>query len=279
MNIPRELPQLYSSGRILPFIGAGVPRSVEWTEKDENRRGPLWHEMIDEAARQLGFEQPNLIRVRGTDLQVLEYFKLVKEDIAPLANWFLLRMQPPDEAIRQSPILSELAQLTLCHSYYTTNYDDFLERALKLNGRDPHVVATESHMGGVGRVRPQVVKFHGDLNNPSHMVITESDYERRLAFTTAMDLRLRSDVLGRAVLFLGYSFRDPNVAYLFRLVDEHFHHLAVNPTGRRAYIVVAEPSDFETRLYGARNIEVIGVSGASLAEDTAAVLRALRGVR
>ena len=92
-----------------------------------------------------------------------------------------------------------------------------------------------------------------------------------------MDFRLRSDVLGRAVLFLGYSFRDPNVAYLFRLVNEHLDKLAVNPTGRRAYIVVADPSDFETRLYRARNIEVIGVSGRALADETAAVLRDLTG--
>ena len=35
------------------------------------------------------------------------------------------------------------------------------------------------------------------------------------------------------------------------------------------------PSDFETRLYRARNIHVIGVSGAALADQTAAVLRGL----
>ena len=65
--------------------------------------------MIDEAARQLGVDPPQLIRTRGTDLQLLEYFKLVKEDIAPLTNWLLLNMQPPDPAIHNSPVLRALA--------------------------------------------------------------------------------------------------------------------------------------------------------------------------
>src|SRR5207247_6449723 len=107
--------------------------------------------------------------------------------------------------------------------YYTTNYDHFLERAVTLHGRNPIAVATEAQMGHLGASRPQIVKFHGDFNHPPQMVVTESDYEKRLAFETEMDFRLRSDVLGRAVLFLGYSFRDANVAYLFRLVNEYFH--------------------------------------------------------
>ncbi|MCY4107572.1 MAG: SIR2 family protein [Chloroflexi bacterium] len=208
---------------------------------------------------------------------MLEYFRLVREDIAPLTNWLVANMQAPDDAIRRSPVLDALANLTLCQHYYTTNYDDFLERALRLAGRAADTVALETHLTGVPSSRPQVVKFHGDLNHPSRMVVTESDYEKRLAFRTAMDFRLLSDVLGRAVLFLGYSFRDPNVAYLFRLVNERLDKLAANPAGRRAYIVVADPSDFETRLYRARNIEVIGVSGGDLAGETAAVLRELTG--
>ena len=233
--------------------------------------------MVDQAARQLGFDQPDLIRTRGTDLQVLEYFKLVNEGVAPLTNWLFLNMQAPDAAIQESPVLSALAGLRQCQLFYTTNYDDFLERALRLAGRPANTVATEAHIGTLPSDGPQVVKFHGDLNTPDRMVVTESDYEKRLALSTAMDFRLRSDVLGRVVLFLGYSFRDPNVAYLFRLVNEHLDRLVVNPSGRRAYIVVPDPSDFETRLYRARNIEVIGVNGGAIAEETATVLHELTG--
>ena len=72
-----------------------------------------------------------------------------------------------------------------------------------------------------------------------------------------MDLTLRSDILGRAILFVGYSFRDPNIAYLFRTVNEKFSSLPHSFAGRRAYIVVTNPSDFELQLFQERKIEVI----------------------
>jgi SIR2-like domain len=108
------------------------------------------------------------------------------------------------------------------------------------------------------------------------MVLTESDYEERLSFNSAMDLRLFSDLLNRTVLFIGYSFRDPNVAYLFRRINSWFDKLPHSESGRRAYIIVSEPSDFERRLFRARNIEVISV-GPNLTSAVAGLLEEIRG--
>lgn len=275
-SIPRELYRLYAHGQIIPFIGAGVSMSVTWQDGNgRQKRGVSWREMVDQAIEQLGFSPPELLRARGTDLQILEYFKLLHEGIAPLTNWMFAEMRAPDEALEQSALLSAIASMRACNVYYTTNYDAFLERSLRLNGREPIVISTETQMGQPQAGRTQVVKFHGDFDHPREMVVTESDYEKRLAFTTPMDFRLRSDILGRAVLFLGYSFRDSNVAYLFRLMNDFFDALPVNPTGRRAYIVVPDPSDFEIRLFRARNIEVIPISGRDMTGDTADFLREL----
>src|SRR3954463_4230371 len=91
-----------------------------------------------------------------------------------------------------------------------------------------------------------------------------------------MDLRLWSDLLNRSVLFLGYSFRDPNVAYLFRQVKERFARLPNTSSGRRAYIVVQDPSQFERRLFQERNIEVIHIDGRGRTEAVAALLNDIR---
>ena len=122
----------------------------------------------------------------------------------------------------------------------------------------------------------EIIKFHGDWNHPDRMVLTESDYERRMAFSEPMDLRLWSDLLNRSVLFLGYSFRDPNVAYLFRQVKERFERLPNTSSGRRAYIVVQDPSQFERRLFQERNIEVIPIDGKGRTEAVAEILNDIR---
>lgn len=249
--------------------------SVEWRDGERMLRGPSWEEIVNQAAVELGFEVPQLIRARGTDLQILEYFKLKFNGHTRLTNWLLKNMDPPDEAIKSSAIHSELANMQSCSIIYTTNFDDFIERSFKLHGRPHQVVAIEEHMRTAAGTT-EIVKFHGDWNHPDRMVLTESDYERRMAFSEPMDLRLWSDLLNRSVLFLGYSFRDPNVSYLFRQVKERFARLPNTSSGRRAYIVVQDPSQFERRLFQERNIEVIPIDGKGRTEAVAAILNDIR---
>ena len=276
MFIPPQLRKLYEDGRLLPFVGAGISMSVAWTQEGIRRRGPSWSELVDEAARQLGFEMPELARIRGTDLQILEYFKVKNQgEFAKLTNWMVKNMSAPDDALRDSTIHRELALMDKCEVFYTTNFDDFLERGLAVHGRQCDVVASEADMG-LRTSGCEVVKFHGDLNHPNMMVLSESHYEERLAFKAAMDYRLRSDVLGRAVLFIGYSFRDPNVSYLFRLVNEQFKTLPISLSGKRAYIATPDPSDFEISLFDQRNIEVLATSGSDMTDGITELLRAIR---
>jgi SIR2-like domain len=237
--------------------------------------GCRW-ENVDEAAKRLGFADPDLLRMRGTDLQILEYFRLKNYGFADLTHWLYAEMRPPDDALRDSPIHAALATLELCKLYYTTNYDDFLERAFELHGRVAHKVAVEAHMGHWAGApgECEILKFHGDLSFPSEMVLSDSDYEKRLKLMSPMDHRLKADMLGRTLLFIGYSFRDWNVAYLFRLINETQETLPGAPLGPRAYIIVPEPSDFERRLFLERNIEVIPV-GLNLTADVAVILDGL----
>ena len=235
-----------------------------------------------EAARQLGFGDPDLLRVRGTDLQILEYYREKKGNFAELTNWLVREMEAPDAALKASPIHTALAGLDLCKVIYTTNYDDFIERALTLAGTNAVALANEAHFAEAHRTsrrRPadlrRVVKFHGDLKTPEVMVLSESEYEERLRLLTPMDAQLQSDLLGRAVLFVGYSFRDPNIAYLFHRVNEERAGLPESQYGRRAFIAIADPSDFERTLFKRRNIDVIPVRGTHQADDVAELLRDL----
>ncbi len=270
-----DLRRLYRDGRLLLFVGAGVSASVEWNDGRRSYRGPTWDEVVRYAAHELGFTKASLLRARGTDLQILEYFKLNFNGYAKLTNWLVREMNPPDEVLGASVIHQELAKMTSCRLIYTTNFDDFIERSFGLHKRVHKVVAVERHMGPEEGVT-EVVKFHGDWNHPTQMVLTESDYEKRMEFTSPMDLRLWSDLLNRTVLFVGYSFRDPNVAYLFRLVKERFAGLADTAGGYRAHIVVEEPFRFERSLFQERNIQVIPIDSGDRTGQVANLLEQIR---
>lgn len=284
VNCPPQLRALYQEGRLIPFIGAGISASISWTQNGNAHHGPTWAELVDQAARLVGFDDPELLRVRGTDLQILEYFKLKKHDeIGELVTWLVQNMNPSDADLKASPILAELAAMERCQMIYTTNYDDFVERALRAHGRGCTRIAIEGHVADTLKSRAEgdgvsceIIKFHGDLTAIETMVLSDADYERRLTLQAVMDQRLRSDMLGRAVLFLGYSFRDWNVSYLFRLVNDTFHDLPASSGGRRAYIAVTDPSDFEYTLFRARNIEVIPITSRTRTEDLACLLQQIR---
>lgn len=273
----------YREGRLVPFIGAGASMAVEWEEEGTTRRGISWAELVDHAALLLGYDNADLLRVRGTDLQILEYYAQKNEgETAELRNWIAQTLTATDEVLRQSLVHSALARLTRCPVMYTTNYDNYIERSLELAGHKAATVAVERHIAEVLRADAdetdkaiQVVKFHGDLNNPDWMVLSESDYDRRMRFEGVEDRRLTADALGRVVLFIGYSFRDANVSYLFRLINDALGPLPLDSTGRRAYILIPDPSDFEIVLYRARNIEVIPIRSEHMSADTAAILERL----
>ena len=212
-----------------------------------------------------------ILRVRGSDIQILEYFRLKSHGHGKLRSWLDRTMQPPDNALKSSLIHTALVGLNKCNVIYTTNYDNYIERCFNLAGRPNHVVALEAHMSPQD-ARCEIIKFHGDLDFEETMVLSESDYEKRLQLRSPMDYRLRADVLNRALIFIGYSFSDWNVAYLFRLVNDEFKALPDSTYGSRAYIIVPDPSDFEMRLFGARNIEVIPVSSFTREKDIAHIL-------
>ncbi len=274
MTCPHDLRRLYREKRVIPFIGAGASMSVSWA--GGAKRGPSWEAMVDEAARLLGCNNENLLRLRGNDLQILEFFKIMNHELAPLTNWLSHQFSEATDAdILSSAIHAELVQLDRCSIYYTTNYDDFIERALKKSGRNAHIVSGE-HTIAHDRMVVEVIKFHGDFNNLKEMVVSESQYMERMRLESPMDFKLRGDMLGLAVLFIGYSFRDPNVNYIFHIVNRLFANLPHSATGRRAYIVLPEPSEFERRLFNERNIDVIPIGAEDITDNVAAVIREMR---
>ncbi len=107
---------------------------------------------------------------------------------------------------------------------YTTNFDDLLERAFAAEGRPYQAVASArdlhewrlDEVDGAFVPRFPIYKLHGSLDRPETLVLGESDFHRRAGLAShPIDLRFCSDVVGRELLLVGYSFSDPNVRWLW----------------------------------------------------------------
>ena len=268
---PPELKRLYRDGRVLPFVGAGASMSVSWMLHGKKVTGPSWREMVAEACHQLGYEDAELLRMRGSDLQILEYFAIKKGNFAPLTNWLVRRLNASEDDLSASRLHRALARLDNCGVFYTTNYDDFVERSIEISGRKAKAITSERDMTFERKI-VQVVKFHGDFNAPDKMVFSENHYYQRMRLDSPLDLKFRSDLLNRAALFIGYSFTDLNIGLLFEQMNSALSTLPDSTTGKRAFIIAHNPSDFEYSLFNKRNITIIPTSGDDRTSATSEVL-------
>jgi len=115
------------------------------------------------------------------------------------------------------------AALAACNfdTIYTTNFEHHIEEALRDSGRPARALARlGDFMDPCPRDTCRVIKFHGDIGAPETIVLTEAQFFDRFRLEAAPDQCLRADMLSKSFLFLGYSFSDVNIRYIWYRMDQ-----------------------------------------------------------
>ena len=112
-----------------------------------------------------------------------------------------------------------LAKLPI-RNYWTTNFDTLIEDALTNICEQRDIMKTnESFISAEERRDNVVYKLHGDINEPQGIVILQDDYEKysisHCNFVTALENELATN----SILFLGYSFSDPDIKNILNIVN------------------------------------------------------------
>jgi len=199
-----QLIQAYKDRRLILFVGAGVSMALGL---------PSWRQLIDRMAVELGFDS-DIYRTFGSDLTLAEYYRISKGQIGSLRSWMDREWHPPSIDISKSRV-HELIATSDFDLIYTTNYDRWLESAFDCHQKAYSKITSVSDLVTAARDKTQIIKFHGDFDDDLSIVLDETSYFERLEFESPLDIKLRSDVLGRSVLFIGYSLNDINIRYLF----------------------------------------------------------------
>ncbi|KYF70400.1 hypothetical protein BE15_11450 [Sorangium cellulosum] len=182
----------------------------------------MWKELMGWMGAALGFE-PALFELHGLPPQLAGFFAReceggVDSFIAEMRARFHAR--EVDERRRSSRQHKALARRDFT-TIYTTNFEHHIEEALRDAGKP---VVALSKFDDFARCPAQgvcqVIKFHGDLDWPETVVLTESQYFSRLRLEAAPDQRLRADLLSNSFLFLGYSFSDVDIRYIWYRMEQ-----------------------------------------------------------
>jgi hypothetical protein len=242
----KQLLASFEEGNVILFVGAGVSMNLGL---------PSWDSLIDKIAGDLDYD-PEIYKTFGDHLALAEYYRLKMGSIGPLRSWMDRNWHAPDIDVSTSKIHEHIAKAEF-PIIYTTNYDRWLECALDHYQKPYTKISSVADLTKVNDNSTQIVKFHGDFDDDKSIVLDETSYFERLGFETPLDIKLRSDVLGKSVLFIGYSLADVNIRFLFYKLSMLWkaHHLgAAQP---KSYVFSPKPNPVQEKILGQWGIEMI----------------------
>lgn len=229
-RIPRKLIEAVEAGRLIPFIGAGV--SAQSGLNFPNWRGlltglkqtALQSEWISEEE---AAEIENLFS-RGQYLMAAEELRY-RLPVDEYESFLLEKFDPPDA--RPAEIHRQLFRIGP-PLIVSTNYDRLLEDAFASRYERSAMVYTHQDAPSVQRLlqsgnrsgRPAIFKIHGTIADVEGIVLSERDYRKLLYESPGYRLVLSAIFLTHVVMFLGFSFEDPELRLLLEQHRESLKH-------------------------------------------------------
>jgi len=227
------------SGQCTPFLGAGACYGEL----------PLASEIAENWAKDYGYPMKDF-----TDLARVAEFLAIKDPLAPkekLRKRF--KTVPTPDFMKEDEPHGVLADLPF-PIYITTNYDDFMEQALKSRNKDPKSEVCLWYPYPSNKKppsvfdsdyvptpeKPVVFHLHGRIDIPDSLVLTEDDYLDFLKKISEEQALLPPPIeeafTANSLLFLGYWLADWNFRVIFRSLKSYL--------GGKASAVATCPSNW-----------------------------------
>lgn len=229
------------------FAGAGVSAVLG---------APTWGELMAHIGEELGFEKDVFLSLSNNYLTLAEFYKIERGSIGPLRSWMDRSWNFSEEDIKKSIVHKLIVDLDF-QTIYTTNYDSNIERAFHVHGKKARKIVNVKDFLSVEHDERQIIKLHGDFEDDDSIVLTETDYFNRLSFDTPLDIRLRSDVLARPILFIGYSLSDINVRILLHKLWETWDSSPHRLHKPDSYVFLPRPNEIEEKVLEKWGVKIL----------------------
>ncbi len=263
--IPEDLVKRLAKDQVILFVGAGVSMDLGL---------PSYASLIRELGSQVGFDG-EIFEVLGDYLTLAEYYHLEKDGLLDLQRYLQSKWKKTQKEVMASSVHRALVELR-CKLIYTTNFDGFIAQAHRGMRRGYRTIKSAKDLVELPSDKVQIVKLHGDLASPSTMVFTESSYFERLSFESPLDVKLRADVLGKSLLFIGYSLSDINIRYLLFRLQRQWEKESIPEFRPKAYVFMGRSNPVQSKVLRSRGVEPIVAQSTDQGKALSNFLQQLR---
>lgn len=197
----RLLRKAKSENRLVIFVGAGISKYSGL---------PLWGESINKISDLLNISNDSIDYLKIPQYYYnsrgkKEYTELMREIFGYQKKYI------PNEIHKQIINLN-------VHTIITTNYDNLLEKAAKNNMSFVQVIRQDKDLAYCTSGR-KIIKMHGAFET-DNFVLKEDDYLNYSDNFKLIETHIKSLIARNVVLFLGYSYNDPDIKKIFNWVKE-----------------------------------------------------------
>lgn len=239
-----KIKHCYTKGTLVPFIGAGFSSNIQGS--------PTWKDFIKKLSKDLGKEEDFLLeefkKGQNAYLRASEYYIYKKGKKAfqkKLSYTFRKIRYGQDDEWNIHNMLVNLDKIPLI---YTTNWDDFLEKAFEGNNKKIITIYQQSDFPQLKRNNLEnkkiVIKFHGHYQKKyvDTIIASELDYYKRMLEMNFLDLKFHYDLTHYNFIFMGFSFDDMNINYLLNAYYQVLERFDTTSKFPDHYILTIESS-------------------------------------
>lgn len=231
------LVERFAHGNGTIFVGAGISLGA---------RLPSWSKLMAPLRKDLGSE----VGLGASYLDIAELYE-TKHSRGVLIQY--LKDQLGDVRFQLTQTHELIVSLPV-QRIYTTNFDSLLEQASRKKQINRNVIFNASHVGFSDTSTLSIVKLHGDLDDADSLVISARDYHNYFNRNPAVADLLKVELQTHTVLFLGYSFSDPNFGMILGRAAAQSG--AARPL---LYSLQLEPTPLAVQALQARGVKVIPI--------------------
>lgn len=238
-----ELSNLLKKGDVTVFIGAGMSIGAGL---------PGWGALIRPLAQSVGYRLPTEDEFTTADLLLTaaQHYENQRGRQALIQH---LRDTLDTTGVQPTSVHRLIAALPV-KVIFTTNYDGFIEQALREASHRLNVIVSESELALWSEERAQVIKLCGDLNRPESIVFTKRDFNTYAETHRRLVERLRTTLEAKTALFLGYSLQDPFFNQIWDNIGLDFGR-----SRRMGYAVLFDAQSLEVDDLRQRGIHVVNL--------------------
>lgn len=228
MNIPSEILEAIKKNKLVIFAGSGLSAKFNL---------PSWKELVKQVIKNINEEKfNNLIPVLESEvLTPIEVLNKIQKDHTKVRTF--IKENFKIDKNQDFSLHKKILELT--DSIITTNYDNAFEEASE-NSISPSKKTSIFNLSEISKSgKPYIFKLHGCYTEPDNCAIFSDDYKEIYESDTPTKEKLKSIFIDKTIIFVGFSFNDPEINLIFSSLDKLFEN------HNRHFILTRDSSAFE----------------------------------